>query len=335
MFASARRHPLASFLATASAILIACLVIIRMHASATHADVAAWGVTFDLTITIPVLYWLLVVRRGRARPLTIAPVFLLGTVLATVVIPRGQQQFLLELGRFAVPLAEVLLVGALVRRIVITAKLRGVPADPYERIRLAARTLAGDNRVATVIASETAMLYFALLGWRKKPEVVPGRAITFHERNGWSTIAACILVLIAAEGIGMHFLLGIWSTTAAWAWTALDLWAAIWIIGDAQALRLHLSHVTSEALHIRYGLRWNVTVPRELIASIEEIHSESEWKRKDVLKVAILDEPRWLVTLREPVIAHGLLGLRKEVSALALLPDDNEWIDELHSGAAT
>jgi hypothetical protein len=324
MFASVRRHPLASFLTTASAILIACLVILRMHPSATHADVAAWGATFDLTITIPVLYWVFFVRSGRARPLTIAPVFLVGTVLASVVIPRGQQQFLHELGRFAVPIAEMLLIGALVRRVIKTAKLRSVPSDPYERIVLAARTLAGDNRAAKIIASEVAMLYFAFLGWRRKPESVPGRAITFHERNGWSTIAACILVLIAAEGIGMHFLLGIWSTTAAWAWTALDVWAAIWIIGDAQALRLRRSFVTSDALHIRHGMRWNVIVPRELIASIDEIRDESTWKRKGVLKLAILDEPRWLVTLREPVIAHGLLGMRKEVRALALLPDQED-----------
>jgi hypothetical protein len=324
MFASVRRHPLVSFLTTASAILIACLVFVRMYASAANADVAAWGVTVDLTITIPALYWLLVVRTGRARPLTIAPVFLIGTMLASVVIPRGQQQFLHELGRFAVPIAEVLLIGALARRVLKTAKLRSVPSDPYERIVLAARTLAGDNRVASVIASEVAMFYFAFLGWRKRPESVPGRAITFHERNGWSTIAACILVLIAAEGIGMHLLLGIWSTTAAWAWSALDVWAAIWIVGDAQALRLRRSFVTRDALHIRYGMRWNVTVPRELIASIEEIRSESEWKRKDVLKVAILDEPRWLVTLHEPVIAHGLLGVRKEVRAIALLPDEED-----------
>jgi hypothetical protein len=45
--------------------------------------------------------------------------------------------------------------------------------------------------------------------------------------------------------------------------------------------------------------------------------------RKDVLKVAILDDPRWLITLREPVVVHGLAGLRKTVRAIALLPDQD------------
>jgi hypothetical protein len=44
-----------------------------------------------------------------------------------------------------------------------------------------------------------------------------------------------------------------------------------------------------------------------------------------VLKIAILDEPRWLITLREPVIARGMAGIRKEIRALAILPDRDDW----------
>jgi len=69
-------------------------------------------------------------------------------------------------------------------------------------------------------------------------------------------------------------------------------------------------------------MRWTLTIPRENIASIVEIHEEREWKRKDVLKVAILDEPQWLLELREPMTAHGIAGMRKTVRALALRPDD-------------
>lgn len=50
-----------------------------------------------------------------------------------------------------------------------------------------------------------------------------------------------------------------------------------------------------------------------------------------MLKVAILDSPQWLVTLREPVTAHGMAGLRKEIRALALLPDQNDWHERIHA----
>lgn len=65
------------------------------------------------------------------------------------------------------------------------------------------------------------------------------------------------------------------------------------------------------------------------IASIEEIRDESEWKRRDALKVAILDAPRILVTFREPVVLRGLAGLRKTVNAVALLPDPEDALSVL------
>ena len=277
-------------------------------------DVLAWGITFDLTISIPLLYWFFVVRRGRARAVTIGPVFAGGSMLAAAILPASQQQFLRQL----LPFAEVLFLGALVRRIVVARRTRSASTDPYERILSAARAAAGEGRVAEIIASELSIVYYALFGWRLKPVA---RGITFHERNSWGTLLVCIYVVIAAEGVGMHLLLRLWHPYAAWAWTCLDLWAAIWLLGDYQGLRLRHTIFDDDALHLRYGLRWSATIPRDLIASIEEVRDESQWKRKDVLKVAILDDPRWLITLREPVVVHGLAGLRKTVQAIAMLPD--------------
>lgn len=319
-----RRHASVFFVASALLIAGTCFAIVRSRAFAMNPDVAAWGVTFDLSISIPLLYWLFVVRSGKARPLTVAPVFLLGTTIAAFILPRAQQEFLHQLGRVFGAAAEVLLITTLARRILAARKEGVTSTDPYARIHFAARTLAGEGRVADFIASEVAMLFYAFTGWWKRPEATPGRAITFHERNGWGTILACIFVLLAAEGLGMHLLLNIWSAKAAWTWTALDLWAAMWLLGDYHALRLRRSFIDDDALHLRFGLRWSATVSRDNIASIEPVREEREWKRKDVLKVAILDPPRWLVMLREPVVAHGLAGRTKTVTAIALLPDDDE-----------
>ena len=121
----------------------------------------------------------------------------------------------------------------------------------------------------------------------------------------------------------MHLLLAQWNAKAAWAWTALDLWAAVWLLGDYHALRLKRSYFDGDAFHLQFGVRWSLSIPLANIASIEELHGE--WKkRKDVLKIAILDEPRWLLTLREPMTARGLAGIRKTVTALALRPDDDD-----------
>jgi hypothetical protein len=323
--AAVRRHPSAFFAASALAIAGTCVAIVRSRAFADHPDVAAWGVTFDLAISIPLLYWFMVVRAGKARALTVAPVFLLGSWLAALLLPTTQQEFARQLGRVVGPALEVLLVAALARRILAARRTgAGSDEDAFARISRAARVLAGEGRVADVIASEVATMYYAFFGWKLKPQPAPGRVLTFHERNGWGTILVCILVVIAAEGLGMHILLSHWNAIAAWVWTGLDLWAALWLLGDYHALRLRRSWLDDEALHLRYGLRWSATIPRDLIASIVEVREERDWKRKDVLKVAILDEPRWLITLREPVTAYGMAGLRKEIRGIALLPDSDE-----------
>jgi hypothetical protein len=326
---SVLRRSSAVFFFAALAIVGVCVAIARSRAFAAHPDVAAWGITFDLTISIPLVYWFLVVRTGKAQPLTIAPVFLIGMALAAVLLPRTQQQFLSQLRTFVLPAVELVLVAAMVQRIRLMRRQSSASPDPYVRIATAARALAGEGRVAEVIASETAMVYYAIFGWRQQPAATRGHTFTLHERNGWSTIVVCLIVMIVAESIGMHLLLGLWSPVAAWVWTGLDLWGIVWLLGDAQALRLRLSSIDDEMLHVRYGLRWSVSVPLANIAAVDNVRSESEWKRRDVLKVAILDEPRWLITLREPVMAIGLAGIRKEIRGLALLPDDDETISVL------
>jgi hypothetical protein len=296
------RHRAAVFAVSALAVLTACVLVVRSAAFAKNPDVAAWGITFDLTITLPLLYWFFVIRGGVAQPLTVAPVFIAGTLVAALLIPRPHQQFLQQLRWIVVPAAEVLALYGLVRGL----RNRTHPVLEFAR-------------------AEAAMFRYAFLGWRMKPE---REGITFHRNAGWGSILACIFVLLAAEGIGMHLLLAQWSAKAAWAWTALDLWAAIWLLGDYHALRLKRSFIDDEAFHLQFGVRWSLTIPLVNIASIEELHGA--WKkRKDVLKIAILDEPRWLLTLREPMTARGLAGIRKTVTALALRPDDDDALRSL------
>jgi hypothetical protein len=307
-----RRAP---FLLSAGFVFAICALLLRSQAFARNPDVAAWGITFDLTITIPLLYWLFVVRAGKAPAITLAPLFVLCTFAASALVPNP---FVRDLARFAVPLAELAVIAAIVHRI-----RRGRGTNPLE------------NRVFDIIESEVMMVVYAFAGWRMKPAEVEGRAITFHERSDWSTILAAIFVLIAAEGIGMHLLLAMWSPYAAWAWTALDLWAVMWLLGDYHALRLRRSSLTADALHIHLGMRWSVSIPLTSIESVHEIRDESEWRRRDVLKVAILDEPRWLITLCEPVTAKGLAGFRKEIRALALRPDEDDVITAMQRAAAS
>ncbi|HEY2325266.1 MAG TPA: hypothetical protein VGJ82_20580 [Thermoanaerobaculia bacterium] len=301
----ALRSPAALFTLVALSIAIVEIAIVRSALFARNSDVAAWGVTFDLTITIPLVYWFFLVRTGHSRAVTLAPVFVLCTAAAALILPRSDQTFLHQLRWVAVPL-EVLTIGLLVASV-----WRRRPGGVRERI-------AGG-----IVTTEIAILYYGLFSWRAEPKVPSDAiAITTHKRSGWGTIVVCFIVLIAFESIGLHLFVQQWSVKWAWIFTALDVYGALWLIGDYHALRLRPTLVREHEIELRHGMRLNVTIARDNIASVETITNEAQWKRKGTAKLALLDEPKYLIRLREPVVAESLAGIKRTIDAVAILPDD-------------
>jgi hypothetical protein len=214
--------------------------------------------------------------------------------LAALVVPRGHQQFLHDLRFVSVPL-ELLTIALVARRV-----LRG-------------GNLFGDGRVAAIVNAEVAILAYALFCWRKKSQ---------RDIEGWGAVVAAFLMLLVFESIGMHLLVQHWNVKAAWIVTALDLYGILWLLGDYHALRLRPSFVRDGVLHVRHGLRWSADVALSNIAAVEP--APLDWKRKGILRLTLLDDPRFLIRLAEPVTVHGLAGIRRTVDTIAVNAHDAE-----------
>ncbi|HLM67494.1 MAG TPA: hypothetical protein VK358_08205, partial [Longimicrobium sp.] len=72
------RRPLAAFALLAAAVYATALFIAASPLLAEAPRVVAGAVTFDLLITVPLLYWFLVVRRTRVPALTVVPLIVVG-----------------------------------------------------------------------------------------------------------------------------------------------------------------------------------------------------------------------------------------------------------------
>lgn len=315
-------HPAQLFTLAAAAIVTVCATILHTHLFTRNPEVGAWGVTFDLAITIPLIYYFAVVRTGAAKPITVAPVFVIGVALAARLIPHGQQTFVRDLRWVAAPLEMVTL--ALVAGRLMAMHRAGTAAsddDPLARITAACREIFGRSPMATFVAFEVTTLYYGLFAWRKK---APREGYSVHERSGWGVIVAAFLLVIAAEGVGMHFLLIRSFPRGAWLWTALDLYGALWLIGDYHALRLRRITLDDDALQLRFGLRATATIPYSAIAAVET-QSGPFAKRKETLKVAIVDDPRTIISLREPMTIQYIAGIRKTIDTVAILADDDRF----------
>lgn len=307
--------------------------MIRTSAFAQATDLGYFGITFDLCITIPFLYYLFVVRPGHAAPLSLVPVFVASLLIARAVVPTPHQEFLGQLWYLLIPVEGGVVIYIAFKVRAATMVSRG-EEDILRRIEMITAELAGGKSRATQLASmELASIYVGLLGWWIDTPRARGLAsTTFHHHAGWGSIVACIITVLAAEMIGVHLLLQQWSHTAAWVVTALELWGVLWLLGDFHAFRLRPFVVTEETIELRFGFRWTAIFPRALVTKVEPLSPVEAERLKETgthLRLAFLDDPQHLIHLSEPIRVDGPFGITRQVTSIGLTPDDRSVLDHL------
>jgi hypothetical protein len=325
--------PVASFAAASLAVYVVALLIVGSQAFGRWPDDLALGVTLDLTIVVPLLYYLLVVRGARAPVFTILPVLILSAFGAWRVLPENHHAYLYAVEILLVT-AELLIVGWCVARVYgevrhqrsrPTAAIPGEDAVDRLRSTLYRISPAAERPLAGLLAHELAVFYYAFLFWRVEPQAqAEGIAFTYHHRNGSVGLLGALLGIIAIETAVVHLLVSRWSMTAAWVLTAVGVYGIIWLLGFLQSVRLRPLLVTRDALHMRIGLLWSARIPLRRIAAIMPIQGSAEGRKASgYLHAAVLAEPQLLIELAEPIEVHGPFGYTKrDVRRIGLGVDD-------------
>src|SRR5689334_13552592 len=298
-FMSRRAHlHLFAFVLLATGIYAAEVAVVRMRWP--WPDLIAIGVMLDLIVMVPAVYWFLAVRRGGWPRLSVVPVVLLGILGSALLMPQDRGLLREVVGVLAIPYEIGLVTWIAVRT---RRALRRTPGDgdTLERFREVAREVLPARRAADAVAFEMAVLYYALLSWRRRPEDLDG-AFTNHRKSGYGAFVFAVLIMVLAEAIPVHILLMRWSVVAAWALTILSLYAVVFFLADWRAARFHPILLDGEALRIRVGLRWRIRVPREQIAAV---HKKRPPGSDPYIRAALPGpNPLW-IELTEPVIAEG------------------------------
>jgi len=297
--------------AALAALYLALFAIAGSAMFARAPDVIALAITLDLTITATLIVWWFGVRRKAVSPWLAVAIFSWGVAAARRWVPHAPLSALVAIGG-ALEVATVGWLLVRIRRVVRGARAARAegPIGSVEAGLIAARIPA---RVATIMASEIAVVGLALTGWFRRPA-----AGTLAMRStGWLLFAGVFGFLITVESVATHFLIARWSPLVAWIASASAAYMMLWLIADAQAIRLYPVAVADGVLRVRLGVRWRATIPLAWIASIEEIKAVPA----GALNLALM-EPTVLVTLREPIELRGLLGKRRRGDRIALTIDD-------------
>jgi hypothetical protein len=270
------------------------------------------GAALDVAITVPALYWMLVVRGGLQPLVTLAPLCLLGLVRATYLAP-GIARARPAVGA-AAEFAAFALIAVRLRRGWHAA---GVDRDVLERIEAAAREIVPVRRVAAILSTELAVFYFAFASWRRSPAVPSGsQAFSIHEQSGVAALFGTLAGVSVMEAALVHLVVMRWSAAAAWVLTGLSIYGMIWLAALARAFVMRPVLVQEGHLVVRSGMMWTVRVSLGMICAVESAGGDFD------LKLPPASEPNVLLRFAAPTTAHGMYGMTRRISSLGLAVDD-------------
>jgi len=303
-----------SLLGVAAALIAVYAAIFAIVGSAMFARAPgpiALAATLDLTVTATALTWWFGVRTQALSPWIAVAVLSWGVASARRWVPHAPLGALVAIGG-ALEVATVAWLVVRIRRVVRVARAASAegPIDAIAAGLVAARIPA---RLAAILATELAVVGLALTGWFRRPA-----AGGFSMRStGWLLYAGVFGFLVIVESAAAHLVLAMWSPLVAWIASASSAYALLWLLADAQAIRLYPVAVDGELLRVRLGIRWRAAIPVAAIASIERVRAVPD----GALDLALV-EPTVLITLRAPVELRGLLGKRRRAGRIALTIDD-------------
>jgi hypothetical protein len=261
----------------------------------------------------------------------VVPVFVLSVLLASWIIPSSHHRALTVI-EYAIAPLELAFLGFVGWRTHCgyrryrSCRIRNVDYDAVDAIRATVTEIVQLPFAARIVSYEISIFYLAIFGWRIPTEHDESRRFTCYRDSSYGILFAALMMVMSLELIGVHVALHIWiSPTIAGIVTVLSLYAALWLMGDYQALRLRPIVIESDRVRLRLGLRWEADLPFSKIRSVRPAGPQAEYD----LKMVVLGEPKVIVDLTEKVRISGVYGLRRNASRILLAVDSPERFREI------
>ena len=277
--------------------------------------------SMDLSLTVPLAWYWLMVRSGFRSAATVPIVAFAGLWRASFLFPE------------IVP--GKIWIGAAIEIAVIAGMVSGLrkarrdsaafgDADPLDRILMVCSTWLGPSAdgqprlAAKAIATEFSVFYYAF-GWKQEPHVPQGsRPFSLHQRSAANVLLGCLAAVSLLEIVPVHLLLRRWPM-AAWTATALGLWGSIWMLALSRSFALRPTLVTGDGIVVRFGLLFRLLIPAHLIDGVEPGCAAPSGTRI-VPKAA---SPVVCIRFRQPLTAELPVGFTRQMDAIGLSPDDD------------
>lgn len=297
-----------------------------IHTSLFHENPAnlSIGLTLDLVLLAPLLYFL-AIRKTKISKLSIIPIFILCTFLASKILPI-EHQGLLNLTKWLLFPIEIFVLGYFiiqVKRIRSKFSTHEKKEQSFlETLQLSLEEVMGKSIVSRLFTSEISLFYYCLFAWRNPLEVPENTTgFTLHKRAAYGMIVGVFFFIILIETLAMHLLIAQWSNTIAWVLSALSVYSLLFLFADYIAIRKRLTYFTNHQLHLNIGIRWRAIIKRQNIKSIQLKPGHLQ-AQEGLLRGELFGSPNVLIEFIHPVEFTGYYGIKKQVKLLTLSVDE-------------
>ena len=334
-------------------VMTACTIIVFSPAFPLKGDQLSTGITLDLTITAPLLY-LLVIRRTQAPKMTVVRVFIVGILLAGLLLYNKPHFLLSWLKTWVAPLAEGVLLFMIGRKFYqasrsVSELKKEDKEDFLGRCRSMLTEVTGNEKAGGILSSEIAVLYYAFVPQKKRRagsglnELSSAAVFTSYKTNGILLVLGVFCCCFLVETVGLHFLLALWNKKLAWILTTLGAYTALQLYAHMRAVRIRPIQIGDQSLQLRNGLVADASVRLDNIAYIgiegrkaarsteraksstaEAAASSPEIHPVKLALIKGLENHNILIRLKQPILVHRPFGIRQKANTLLFFVDRPE-----------
>jgi hypothetical protein len=299
----------------------------------SNPDGLAIGITFDLLLTVPLVYFLLI-RKTSIPKTTVVPFLIFGVIICSIILPSENQQYLNLFKVWVLPIVELSVISFVIYKVRKGVKSykqkKGDSVDFFATLKNTCYEILPKG-VLIPLVTEIAVFYYGFINWKRR--ILNENEFSYHKDSGTITLLIALIFIVAIETVAFHSLLEKWSDIAAWILTFLSIYSGIQLLGFLKSMFKRPISIESEQLFLRYGIMSEATIDLKNIESIE-ISSKDIELNEDTRKLSFLGElesHNVVIHLKEENTLIGLYGKKRTFKHLAFHVDDkNEFQNQLN-----
>ncbi|PCJ98052.1 MAG: hypothetical protein COA50_03760 [Flavobacteriaceae bacterium] len=290
------------------------------------------GITYDLTLTAPLLFLVLAVKSNVPKIRAI-PIFILGTIIASYILPINDQHHLILIRTYALPIVEVTaFVIVVLNMLKVIKKFKSIDNnDFYFVAKKSGEELFGKSKFGAFMTSEITMFYYAVFSWKRRK--AKANEFTNYKESGSIALSGGIIMVVLIETFVIHTLLIEWSVITAWIFTISSLYTALLIFAHIKALLKRPSILTEHQLVLKNGLLADIFINLSEIEKIEYCNKELHHEK---LRVGNLELPKEstdhtiALYFNSPQTIEKMYGFTEECDILLLQIDNrHRFLEEV------